>query len=230
MDLEMAGRKSIDLNNYELQQQLRKYLQNLSFLKANDERCKKHFENDFLFLDDKIQKDLKILRRDMLADQKRQAVLNRIRNKQNLDSTEKMALDLAANDDRDSFFLLQKTLDLLVSTESDKKIIKDKQANLKKQVERAKAPKVKSLAGKDQDKYFIGACFIQLRKQLAPQMSDLDFLEWAMIGAQMWEGCINGFKMEQHLDRIKEEKQAKIEIINNELVRFNNDPRKPNIA
>ena len=179
-----AGRKPIDFNdNAELLGELDTYLSSLKYLKANDERCiqfYKEFAGGEVPKED--QKWLLALRRDMLAQRKRDALLKEISAKEYVSELEMLAWQLSQNDDRDSFFNLQKVLDLLLSKKNEKQTFNTKKKELERKIYEQEKKQVSKAKMENQKKFFLGGLLLKLHKQLEPKQTELEFLRTLLEG------------------------------------------------
>ena len=87
---------------------------------------------------DKISEEQKkwllTLRRDMNAQRKREVLLQEILVKDSHSDLEILAIELSHNDDRDSFFNLQKVLDLILSKKNEKQAFGTKKKALERKI------------------------------------------------------------------------------------------------
>ena len=174
-----AGRKPIDFkDNAELLGELHTYLSRLKYLKANDERCIQ-FYKDFAGgeVPKEDQKWLLVLRRDMLAQRKRDALLKEISAKEYASELEILAWELSQNDDRDSFFNLQKVLDLLLSKKNEKQTFSSKKKALERKIYEQEKKQVSKAKMENQKKFFLGGLLINLQEEIRPDHSEIDFLK-----------------------------------------------------
>ena len=176
-----VGRKPIifnDHDNADLLGELEDYLSSLKYLKANDKRCIQFYKD---FGGSKIPKEdqkwLLALRRDMLAQRKRDALLKEISAKEYVSELEMLAWQLSQNDDRDSFFNLQKVLDLLLSKKNEKQTFNTKKKALERKIYEQEKKQVSKAKMENHKKFFLGGLLLNLQKTLDPTCSPIDFLK-----------------------------------------------------
>jgi len=174
-----AGRKSIDFQgNSELLDELAEYVSSLKHLKENDKRCKQFYETyEGTEISEQQKKWLLTLRRDMNAQRKREALLQEILAKDTHSDLEALAVELKGKDDRDSFFNLQKILDLLVSKKNEKQTFSTKKKALERKIYEQEKKHISKQKMENQKKIFLGALLLQLQKTFDPKCTPIDFLD-----------------------------------------------------
>lgn len=173
-----AGRKPIDFESDKDQlNELSGYLDSLNFLKENDKRCKRFFD---AYTADTISEEQKkwllTLRRDMNNQRKRDVLFQEISNKESHSDLEILALELSNNDDRDSFFNLQKTLDLLLSKKNEKQTFSTKKKALERKIYEQEKKYVSKEKMQNHKKFFLGGLLLKLHQQLEPELTEIEFL------------------------------------------------------
>lgn len=173
-----AGRKPIDFeSDKDLLNELSGYLDSLKFLKENDKRCKSFFN---AYTADKISEEQKkwllTLRRDMNNQRKRDALFQEISNKESHSDLEVLSIELSNNDDRDSFFNLQKVLDLQLSKKNEKQAFSTKKKALERKIYEQEKKYVSKEKMQNHKKFFLGGLLLKLHQQLEPEQTELKFL------------------------------------------------------
>lgn len=179
-----VGRKSIDFQgNSELLDELSGYLSSLKYLKENDKRCKQFYnEYDGYHVSEEAQKWLLTLRRDMNAQRKRETLLQEILDKDSHSDLEVLAVELSNNDDRDSFFNLQKVLDLLLSKKNEKQTFSTKKKALERKIYEQEKKYVSKEKMENHKKFFLGGLLQKLHKELEPEKTEIEFLKKLLDG------------------------------------------------
>lgn len=179
-----VGRKSIDFQgNSELLDELSEYLSSLKYLKENDKRCKQFYnEYDGYHVSEEAQKWLLTLRRDMNAQRKRETLLQEILDKDSHSDLEVLAVELSNNDDRDSFFNLQKVLDLLLSKKNEKQTFSTKKKALERKIYEQEKKYVSKEKMENHKKFFLGGLLQKLHKELEPEKTEIEFLKKLLEG------------------------------------------------
>lgn len=178
MMMAKAGRKPIDFeSDKDLLNELCGYLDSLKFLKENDKRCKSFFN---VYTADKISAEQKkwllTLRRDMNNQRKRDALFQEISDKENHSDLETLAIELSNNNDRDSFFNLQKVLDLQLSKKNEKQAFSTKKKALERKVYEQEKKYVSKEKMENHKKFFLGGFLQTLHKELEPELTEIAFL------------------------------------------------------
>jgi len=179
-----AGRKPIDFeSDKDLLNELSGYLHSLNFLKENDKRCKSFFDASTA---DKISEEQKkwllTLRRDMNAQRKREVLLQEILVKDSHSDLEILAIELSHNDDRDSFFNLQKVLDLILSKKNEKQAFGTKKKALERKIYEQEKKHVSKEKMENHKKFFLGGLLQKLHKELEPKQTEIEFLKKLLEG------------------------------------------------
>lgn len=179
-----VGRKSIDFQgNSELLDELSEYLSSLKYLKENDKRCKQFYnEYDGCHVSEEAKKWLLTLRRDMNTQRKRETLLQEILDKDSHSDLEVLAVELSNNDDRDSFFNLQKVLDLLLSKKNEKQTFSTKKKVLERKIYEQEKKYVSKEKMENHKKFFLGGLLQKLHKELEPEQTEIEFLKKLLEG------------------------------------------------